>query len=223
VLAIDVLRNYINRIPYLKLAGTFNNGIDALEYINSVNVDLVFMDIQMPDINGMDVLRLMHKKPNIVFTTAYPEHALEGYDFNPIDYLVKPISFEKFMRAISRVQSISNPMAPENAVSGSEYFYIKVNGKQVRLLLSDILYVEGLKDYVIFHTYEAQYVSMHGMKELEEKFPSEDFIRIHKSYIINIHKIQEVDGNQVKIYNRYIPVGRQFKSYFHKIIEGKKL
>jgi two-component system LytT family response regulator len=221
-LAIDVLENYINRVSYLTLEAKFNNGIDALAYVNSSEVDLLFIDIQMPDINGMDFLKLVNKKINIVFTSAHPEYALEGYDFNPLDFLIKPISFDRFMRALGRIQVLNNP-APEISDTSIQYFYIKAKGKTIQLLLSDILYVQGLKDYVIFHTPEAKYISLHSMKELEIKLPSTQFLRIHKSYIVELTKIQEIGRNYVKISGKQLPVGRQYKLPFHKFIESKKL
>jgi two-component system, LytTR family, response regulator len=223
-LAIDILENYIGRVPSLTLEAKFNNGIDALAYVNSHQVDLLFIDIQMPDINGMEFLRLLSVKPNIVFTSAYPEYALEGYDFAPIDFLIKPISFEKFMRAIGRVLAKvpTSANAPE-AVDSNQYFYIKAKGKTIRLLLSDILYIEGLKDYVIFYTAETRYISLHTMKELETKLPTKQFVRIHKSYIVEVNKIEEVGNNHVKIAGKQIPVGRQFKSSLKEFIVSKKL
>jgi DNA-binding LytR/AlgR family response regulator len=221
-LASDVLENYIKRVSSLELVATFNNGIDALEYVNSNQVDLLFIDIQMPDINGMDFLKLLNKKVNIVFTSAYPEYALEGYDFNPLDFLVKPISFDKFMRAVGRAHVV-NTASTETLENSAQYFYIKAKGKTIRLLLSDILYIEGLKDYVIFYTSSGSYISLHSMKELVEKLPTKQFIRIHKSYIVEINKIEEIGGNQVKISGKQIPVGRQFKAPFLEFIESKKL
>jgi DNA-binding LytR/AlgR family response regulator len=222
VLAIEILENYISRIPYLKLCAKFNNGIDALEFIKSNPIDLLFIDIQMPDITGIEFLRLLNKEVNVVFTTAYPEYALEGYDFNPVDYLVKPISFEKFMRAVSRVK-IGSVSPPINATLESEFVYIKAKGKSIQLQFSDILFIEGLKDYVIFHTSTGKHISYHGMKELENKLPDNRFVRVHKSFIVAIDKIQEIEGNEIKIGGNKIPVGRHFKSFFQKVIENKRL
>ncbi|MBC7450712.1 MAG: response regulator transcription factor [Cytophagales bacterium] len=220
-LGVDVLETYISRVPYLTLEAKFNNGVDALAYVNASQVDLLFIDIQMPDINGMDFLKLINKKINIVFTTAYPQYALEGYDFNPVDFLVKPISFDKFMRAVSRVDTPVIPLAETDVIP--QYFYIKAKGKTIRILMSDILYMEGLKDYVIFYTSEAKYLSLHSMKELETKLPSKQFLRIHKSYIVELNKIEEVGANYVKICGKQIPVGRQYKQPFQQFVESKKL
>lgn len=221
-LAIEVLENYINRVSSLTLEAKFTNGIDALSYVNASQVDILFIDIQMPDINGMDFLKLLNKKINVVFTSAYPEYALEGYNFDPLDFLIKPISFDKFMRAVGRAQVLVNLLNEASDVE-DEYFYIKTQGKIVRLLLSDILYIEGLKDYVIFYTTTAKYIALHSMKELEEKLPSKKFTRIHKSYIVELDRIEEIKGNQVKIVGKEIPVGRQYKLAFFKSIENKKL
>jgi DNA-binding LytR/AlgR family response regulator len=221
-LASDVLENYIKRVSSLTLAAKFNNGIDALEYVNSNPIDLLFIDIQMPDINGMDFLKLLNKKINIVFTSAYPEYALEGYDFNPLDFLVKPISFDKFMRAIGRAQVLVNAV-PEVVDNSNLYFFIKAKGKTIRLLLTDILYIEGLKDYVIFYTINGNHISLHSMKELIEKLPVNQFIRIHKSYIVEVNKIEEIGGNQVKISGKQLPIGRQLKTPFIELIQSKKL
>ena len=221
-LAIDILKNYIGRLPYLTLAATFNNGIDALEYLRNNSVDFLLSDIQMPDMTGMEMLKLLNKKVNVVFTSAYPQYALEGYDHQPLDFLVKPIPFDKFMRAVNRVQDQYLPV-PENTEAISKDIYIKAKGKTIRLFLSDILYIEGLKDYVRFFTEETQYISQHSMKDLEEKLPSEQFIRIHKSYIVDVNKIEELKGNLVKIHGKIIPIGRQYKNRLFEIIESKKL
>ncbi|MBC7485374.1 MAG: response regulator transcription factor [Cytophagaceae bacterium] len=221
MLAIEVLENYIHRVPTLELVAKFNNGIDALAYLNTHPVDLLFLDIQMPDINGMNVMKLLNKKVNVVFTTAYPDYALEGYDYNALDFLIKPISFDKFLRSVGRAQALL-PKS-EKQESDSEYFYIKAKGKTLRLLLSDILYIEGLKDYVIFCTADARHISLHSMKELEEKLPSSQFIRVHKSYIVEADKIEEIKGNKLKMVGKEIPIGRQYKAGFTKFVESKKL
>jgi two-component system, LytTR family, response regulator len=221
-LAIEVIENYINRVPYLSLAAKFNNGIDALAYLQSTDVDILFVDIQMPDMNGMSLLKLLDKNINVVFTSAYPDYALEGYDFNPLDFLVKPISFEKFMRAVSRAKSPESSGSENNNLN-EQYFFIKAKGKTIKLLISDILYIQGLKDYVIFYTTGTQYISLHSMKELEEKLPEDKFVRIHKSYIVEHTKIEEAHTNYVKIGENKIPVGRIYKSHLQEIIEKKKL
>lgn len=224
MLAIEVLEHYIHRVPTLALVAKFNNGIDALAYLNTHPVDILFLDIQMPDINGMDVMKLLNKKVNVVFTTAYPDYALEGYDYNALDFLVKPISFDKFLRAVGRAQAL-RPEAEkqEKQEAENEYFYIKAKGKTLRLLLSDILYIEGLKDYVIFNTTDARHISLHSMKELEDKLPSSQFIRVHKSYIVDADKIEEIKGSKLKMAGKEIPIGRQYKAGFTKFVESKKL
>lgn len=221
ILAIEVLENYIERIPTLSLVGKFTNGIDALAYLNTHPVDVLFLDIQMPDINGMNVMKLLNKKVNVIFTTAYPDYALEGYDYNALDFLIKPISFDKFLRAVGRAQALL-PEA-EKQESDKEYFYIKANGKTLRLLVSDILYIEGLKDYVIFYTAAGKHISLHSMKEMEEKLPSSQFIRVHKSYIVEADRIEEIKGNKLKMAGKEIPIGRQYKAGFAKFVESKKL
>ncbi|HEY8400894.1 MAG TPA: LytTR family DNA-binding domain-containing protein [Cytophagaceae bacterium] len=220
--AIDVLESYINKVPYLSLVAKYNNGIDALEYVDFSAIDILFIDIQMPDINGMELLKRLDAKVNIVFTTAYPEYALKGYDFQPLDFLVKPISFDMFMRAVERAKSV-NTGNSEVGEAHVEEFYIKSRGKIIRILSSDILYIEGLKDYVIFYTSDSKYIALQSMKELEEKLGKIHFIRIHKSFIVDTNKIEEVSSNQVKIGGRQIPIGRQFKPAFLKYIESKKL
>jgi len=221
-LAIEILEHYISQDSLLSLVAKFDNGIDALTYVKSDSVDLIFTDIQMPDISGIEFLKLLDKKVDVIFTSAYPEYALEGYDYNPLDFLIKPISMDKFMRAVGRAKVKSVAM---NDVSddSSTYFYIKANGKTIRLLLSEILYVEGLKDYVIFHTPTAKHISLQSMKELESKLSKKEFVRIHKSYIVEANKIEEVSGGHVKIKDKQIPIGRQYKPAFLKFIECKKL
>lgn len=221
--ALAVLKSHISKVPSLSLVAQFQDAVQALEFIQSHDIDLLFLDVQMPDINGMEFMSMLSTNPEVVFTTAHPEFALQGYDFNPIDYLLKPISFEKFMRAVTRAFSEHQRHYHHEHNSENRFIYIKSNGKTIRLNLSEITYIEGLKDYVIFYTESQHFISLYSMIQLTEKLPNEQFVRVHKSYIVALDKVEEIANNSLKIAGKSIPLGRHFKPELKKLLKDLKL
>ncbi len=211
-LATDLLKEYIGRIPDLHLAGHSNSPTQAFRVLCQTPVDVLFLDIQMPRLSGFDLLRPLTYRPKVIFTTAFREYALESYEFDVLDFLVKPISFERFLQSIGKIYRFSLPAEQKEIIkTEEEYQYFRVNKEMVKLFLRDILWIEGLKDYVKIHTTQGYLVSYLRISYLEEKLPSDRFVRIHKSYIVAINHIQAAGTSYVKIDQAKIPVGRVFK------------
>ena len=227
-LAQDILETYIQKIPDLNLVQKCNNAVEALQLLKEQTFDLIFLDIQMPEITGLEFLKSLDKPPAVIFTTAYSEYAIDGFNLDAVDYLLKPISFDRFLKAVNK--AIANA-APNNTITTSSgtdaegYVFVKTDKKMVKVRYRDIIYVEGLKDYVMIYTPDSRLVTLMTMKSLDEQLPSNYFKRIHKSYIISIDKIKAVVGNSVELENasKLIPIGNMYKDDFFKIIEEHNL
>lgn len=223
-LALDILESYVAKLPDLELVGRCENAIQANEIIRTGEVDLVFMDIQMPQMTGIELLKSLSNPPSIVFTTAYAEYAVEGFELNATDYLLKPIAFDRFLKAVNKVQESITKTSDSKS---DEFFFVKADKKLVKIHYSEILYIEGLKDYVIIKKEEGRVIALQTMKSLESKLPSDNFMRVHRSYIINVSKIKAVVGNSIEIVEagkpKSIPIGKNYKEDLLKIIESSKL
>ncbi len=220
-LARKYIKDYITKIPFLEYVGDFNSPLKAYDLLEQGKVDLMFLDIQMPDITGLDFLRSLNKKPFVILTTAYKEYALEGYELDISDYLLKPFSFDRFLKAVNKVNSqIQKQEKKEEKKSDynqtdfhDEYIIIRADRKYYKINYDDLIYVEGQKAYVTFHSEGKKNVTaLASLKELEEKLPDKKFIRIHKSYIVSVKKIDSLEGNQIEIAGEKLPVGKSFKS-----------
>lgn len=223
-LARNLLSEYVRKIPYLKLQGTCSNPLEALELLRNHPVDLLFLDIQMPEITGITLLKTLHKKPLVILTTAYSEYALESYELDVVDYLLKPITFERFLRAVDKAsQRIS--ATPEKKISeqSQSFIFVKDGTKLVKVRLDDILYIEGLKDYVTIHTRQQKIVTLQRLKALEDQLPADQFIRIHHSFIISVGAIDAVHKSEVQIGKVTIPVSDSYRKAFREFIEKKHL
>ncbi|GAF05750.1 LytR/AlgR family response regulator transcription factor [Saccharicrinis fermentans] len=226
-LAREYLKNYIGKIPELELLGDFNSPLKATELIKKGDVDLIFIDIQMPDITGIDFIRSLSNKPEIIFTTAYQEYALEGFNLNVTDYLLKPFSFDRFFQAVNKVidklENQSNTNEQSHLVEQSltsyaeDYLTIRADRKLYKINFSDIKYIEGQKAYVTFHTDKKRITALASLKELEEALPSNHFIRIHKSFIVSIHEILSLEGNMMEVGEVKLPVGKIYKEAVLKV------
>lgn len=231
-LALDVLETYIEQIPDLELVKRCNNALEANEYLTrNDDVDLMFLDIEMPKLGGLEFLKILSDPPYIVITTAYPNYAVEGFELNVLDYMLKPISLERFMKSVNKIREKLKTKAG-TANSGQDnnaedYIFVKSDKKFIRIHYADIQYIEGLKDYVIIRTRDGRVIALQTMKSLEKKLPADSFIRVHRSYIININFIDAVVGNTVEITEegklKMIPVGKNYKDDLVKIIEEKRL
>ncbi|WP_346864457.1 LytTR family DNA-binding domain-containing protein [uncultured Draconibacterium sp.] len=226
-LAREYLKNYISKIPELELLGDFNSPLKATELIKKGEVDLLFIDIQMPDITGIEFVKSLTYKPEIIFTTAYQEYALEGFNLSAIDYLLKPFSFERFFQAVIKVidklgdKSEKNiqPQLPEDVQTTytESYLTIRADRKFYKINFDDIKYIEGQKAYVTFHTQKKRITALASLKELEESLPKKQFIRIHKSYIVSIKEILSLEGNIIEVDDIKLPVGKLYKEDVMKV------
>lgn len=222
-LALQLVTGYIEKTPGLKLAGKFDNPIDASEFLANNSVDLIFIDIQMPDLTGIEFTRLMEKGPKVIFTTAYEKYALEGYKLEIVDYLLKPFSYEEFLAAVQKSQKLIS-LEKKGATSveaNSEFLFLKSDYKIKRINFNDILYIEGLKDYVKVFTINAPkpILSLTSLKLLESKLPENRFMRIHRSFIVNLEKIDTIERNRIIFGKEYIPVSDQYKEKFQEYLD----
>ena len=230
--AIDILIEYIRKTPFLNLIHTASNPIEALTFIQNNEIDLVFLDIQMPDLTGIQFLKIVGNRCKFILTTAYSEYAIEGYEYAVIDYLLKPFSFERFLTA---TQKALNSMAVRPAESNQDtpskdFVLVKagVKGRMFKISLDEIIYIEGLKNYVSIITPTETIIAYLNIKDLEKELPSQNFIRIHKSYIVAIDKIQAIDGNQIILEltqkkSSVIPIGGTYKNAFFTLLKEKIL
>ncbi len=228
-LALDKIKTYINRVGYLQLLASFDNALDAIAYIKTNAVDLIFLDIQMEELTGIQMLEALSKKPKVVLTTAYDEYALKGYELDVSDYLLKPISFQRFLMACEKVHnSLSHDIQspPQYAEINAEqptHFFVKTGNSTKKISLDDILFVEGMKDYLRIWTKDEKIMTLLSFKKLEEALPPSNFIRIHKSYFIAIDKIGQIERNRVFIGNEVLPISESYRRQFYKLIEKHKL
>ncbi len=230
-LARNLLVEYVRKVPALNLIEACSSAIAALEVLRKNPVDILFLDVQMPELTGISLLKVLHKRPLVIMTTAYSEYALEGYELDVVDYLLKPITFERFLRAVdkatARLQAQrSMPVAesPKSVAAAEQPFvFVKDGTKLVKVVFDDILYVEGLKDYVTIHTKTQKIVSLQRLKVLEEQLPADKFIRIHNSFIVALNAIDVVHKNNVQVRNAMLPIGETYKKTFRDFIENKKM
>lgn len=230
--AINVLKSYVEKTPFLDLVATANDPIEGLKILHEKKIDLMFVDVQMPNLSGLEMAKMVGKKTKVVFTTAYSQFAVEGFEQDALDYLLKPISFERFLKAAQRALDVSafSPSEWQHAAKEDDYIFVKteLKGKMLKVNFKDIMYIEGLKNYVSIYTPEERIISYISFKQLEEILPS-NFMRVHKSYIVSMDKIKAVDGNQILLHNlkAYIPLGETYRAPFfdmlqQKIMGGKK-
>lgn len=223
--AIDVLVKYIQAVEDLELSATCSNAVEALGTLKHSPIDLLFLDIQMPQLLGTDFVRTLKNPPKVIFTTAYRKFAVEGFELDAVDYLLKPISFERFLKAVNKVlqtsiQVVSSSHPFDNQSSIPENFiYFRTDRKMVKVYLDDILYVESLKDYIKVITTSKQIITKQAISTLEDMLPSEKFLRIHRSYLVAINKIDSFTADDIQIGEKELPIGRM---YHHEVIKALK-
>lgn len=212
-LAIEVIESYVERIASLEVAGTFRNAIKAFDYLQTgATVDLIFLDIQMPKLTGIEFLKTLKNPPQVIFTTAYREYALEGFELEALDYLLKPISFDRFMKAVSKVTARTPiPLKTSVDVDGDDFIFFKCDKKMIRISLGEVYYIESIKDYVKIKTATKEIVTHQKISVLEKKLPTKYFIRIHRSFIVNIPRIESYSASEVELNYESIPIGRNYK------------
>ena len=230
-LALGLVSRFIEQTAFLNLAGKYAGAVDALKAIHTQKIDLVFLDIQMHDLNGIELARVLDKvagKPRIIFTTAYNQFALEGYKVDALDYLVKPFNYQEFLRAAQKAlnyaellnQHTTQTVTPETEQADHNYLFLKVEYQLVRIALDDILYIESLKDYVKVHLNNTgkAILSLTSLKSLEEKLPPKRFMRVHRSFIVSLDKITSMTKNSVQVGKKLINIGDQYKDGFAQFV-----
>jgi DNA-binding LytR/AlgR family response regulator len=216
-LAREGLGNYVREVDFLQLAGTCENPLELMKLLDRQPADLIFLDIQMPKMNGIEFLKIMQKPPMVVITTAYPTYALESFQLDVLDYLLKPITFERFFKAASKARDyhrlLTKPASADviKTERPDDYFFIKCGSKYEKVPLDEILYVEGMQNYVNIFTLKGKYITMLSLKNLEENLAGKAFIRVHKSYIVAINKIDGIEGNEIFIQTSKIPISRNYR------------
>jgi DNA-binding LytR/AlgR family response regulator len=225
--AIDILTHYVKQTPFLHLLAAATNPLNALQLVHENKVDLVFLDIQMPEISGLDFIKAINGKAKVILTTAYSEFAVEGFELEVLDYLLKPISMPRFVKATQRALNIISNEAGQEAVTDFEDDFILVKteskGKLLKIMLTEIDYIEGLKNYIGIHHNGQKTMALLNMKDLEERLPKKHFMRIHKSFIVSVNKITALEGNQVILKNSKadILLGESYRAVFFERMKGK--
>ncbi len=222
-LALQLLSGYITKTPFLELKGAFDNPLDAIEYMTREDVSLIFLDIQMPDLTGIEFTRSMQEGPKIIFTTAYEKYALEGFKLDVVDYLLKPYSYEEFLKAAQKARKIIDleNQAMTQIEANNEFLFLKSEYKIRRINFHDILYIEGLKDYIKVYVRDESkpILSLNSLKTLETKLPSKKFMRVHRSFIVNLEKIDTIERSRIVFGKIYIPVSDQYKEKFQQFLD----
>lgn len=233
-LAQDVLETYIDKIPDLELVAKCSNAFEANENLKEHDIDLMFLDIQMPQLTGIDFLKTLTTPPLVIFTTAYPNYAIEGFELNALDYLLKPISVDRFMKAVNKAieqielqrKDLKNSAGKVEEI-GPDYFFVKADKKLVKVKFDDIIYIEGLKDYVIIRMDDSRVITLQTMKSLEDKLPSDIFRRIHRSYIVNVDRINAVVGNMIEVLEKgkpkHLPIGKNYREDLLALINQNRI
>jgi two-component system, LytTR family, response regulator len=235
-LALHIIEDYISKVPFLTLVKSTTNPIEALTMVQEGSADLVFLDVQMPELTGIQFLKIANGKAKMILTTAYPQYALEGYELDVVDYLLKPIAFDRFFKAVQKAQAIIYPSAkpapvPEQIQQqqqpqsdfNSDFIFVKSEHKIQKVYLRDILFIEGLKDYISIFTPQERIITLQNMKKMEDALPERHFVRVHKSYIVSLNKIDSIERSRIWIGDKIIPVGDTYRDEFFKIVDGKNV
>ena len=223
------LREYISDVDFLHLAGEYDNPLKATEMISKGEVQLLFLDIQMPKITGLEFMKTLQRPVPVIFTTAFPQFALDGFELNALDYLVKPISFDRFLKAALKAKEYyevrqKNEADKTPTAEAGDYFFIKADNKLVKVSFNDILFIEALQNYVVVHTQEKKLITYLTFKSVEEYLPSTQFIKVHKSFIVSATKIDSIEANDIRIGQHHIPISRNLKDeVMEKLLKGKFL
>jgi DNA-binding LytR/AlgR family response regulator len=221
------LKEYIADVDFLRLEAEFDNALKATELLNKGTIQLVFLDIQMPKITGIDFFRSLKKPPPVIFTTAYPQYAIDGFELNALDYLVKPVSFDRFLKSAMKAREYyevreKNTSAANTVMPG--YFFIKADNKLIRIQFDEMLFAEAMQNYVVIHTRDKKYITYLTFKSVEEYLPADRFIKTHKSYLVSAEKIDSIEGNNIRMGSNDIPISRNMKDeVMEKLLKGKFL
>ena len=230
-LALDIIREYCSKVSFLNLSKTFDNAVDSIEFIRSGKVDLIFLDIQMEELSGIQLLNSLQNPPFVIFTTAYENYPIQGCDLDVMDYILNPISFARFLKGVNKVyermqmenQAHEKTTSSEVKSSGLSYFFVKTETRMERIECPDVLYVEGMGDYWRIVTKTRRIMTLMNSKKLEEVLHEPLFCRVHKSFFVALDKIESIERNRIKILDKYIPVSETFRKNFFDLIEKNKL
>jgi two-component system, LytTR family, response regulator LytT len=225
-LALNKMASYISRTPFLELAGACRSGYEAIDLLSGIKVDLMFVDINMPDITGLDFVKTLHNKPQVIFTTAFSEYAIEGFKLDALDYLLKPIGYNEFLKAANKARNFFEASVVQSKEPVlNEYLFVKSDYKITRIAVNDIKYIEGMREYVRIHLVSGKsLMPLLSLKTLEEELPADRFMRVHRSYIVNLQKIISVEHNRIVFDGKiYIPVSDQYKEEFHLFLSSHSL
>ena len=220
--AIAQMEEYIARVPFLKLLHSFSNGIEPISFLQSNKVDVIFLDIEMEGFTGLQLIKTLRNSPKIILTTAYDQYALKAFDLNVSDYLLKPISFERFIQSIDKIYDFfvnSGGISQGELKYKRDYFFVKTEFRMQRVEFDDILFVEGMKEYLMIHTKNEKIMTLQSFKSLEEQLPDNNFVRVHKSYMVALNKIVSVEKNRISIANSTIPISDTYKESFNLLIK----
>ncbi len=225
-LAIEVIESYIERLDNIEIVDKCNNALKAFEILQQESIDLIFLDIQMPKLTGIDFLKTLKNPPKVIFTTAYRDYAIESYELDVVDYLLKPVSFERFLKAVSKVflagQENQVIVKTQEATTPPEekYIFLKSDKKMIKVVLNEILYIESLKDYVRVKTADKEVITFQKISYLEEKLPEDCFLRIHRSFIVAIKKIESYSATTIEVPGKVLPIGRNYKNQVLSVLNG---
>ncbi|MGE5356753.1 MAG: LytR/AlgR family response regulator transcription factor [Deltaproteobacteria bacterium] len=233
-LAVSKIQTFVEKTPFLETVGTFHNGLEALDFMQNNEVDLAFLDIQMDELTGIQLVEVLKKKPLIIFTTAYEQYALKGFDLDVCDYLLKPISFNRFLQAANKAYDLlatiskkdynqiigSSSEISTNSVEKKDFIFLKTEYRMQKVMFDEILYIQGMKDYLLVKTPTANIMTIMTFKKLEEMLPPNEFIRIHKSYVIPVKKIESIERNMVKIGQKFFAISDTYKKEFYDFLQN---
>lgn len=221
--AIEQIEDYIRRVPFLNNLKSFNNAIEPIQYLKSQKVDVIFLDIEMDGFSGLQFIKTLETKPKIILTTAYDQYAIEAFNLNVSDYLLKPISFERFLQSIDKIydQFSHHFQSSSEKIYKRDYFFIKTEFKIQRIDFENILFIEGMKEYLRIHTIDDKIMTLQSFASMEEQIPSENFVRVHKSYIVALNKIETIEKNRIYIRKHIIPISDSYKEGFLMLLKNK--
>ncbi|RDV16614.1 DNA-binding response regulator [Pontibacter diazotrophicus] len=232
-LALDIIESYISKLPFLQLVRTCSSATEAMQVLQEEKVDLMFLDIEMPELTGIQFLNILKNQPLIIFTTAYPDYALEGFNQDAVDYLLKPIPFDRFLKAVTKAQerlqrngkaAEAAPAAPAaHAAQEHDFMFVKADYKTIRVDFKDILWIEGLKDYIIIQTKDQKIITLLSMNKMMEKLSDAKFLRVHRSFIVSLQKIDSIEKSRIRIGNKEVPIGEVYKEQFLKWVEENNI
>lgn len=217
-LALERTKSFVTKIPFLSLCGTFDNALNGLSYLKSNKVDLLFLDINMDELSGIELLESSKIESQVIITTAYQEYAIKGYELNVTDYLLKPFTFDRFLKAVNKAHENRNQCLPNVPL---DFIFVKTENRLEKINLSDILFIEGMRDYRRIHTTNKKIMTLQNFSELEQIIPSNLVCRVHKSYMVGINKIESIERMRIKISNQIIPISETYKELFFQVINNK--